>query len=90
MTNPQPNTDPALTFEQALANLEAIIEKIEKGDVGLEKAILEYERGIALIRRCKDILQKAEQRVDELTRHANPAAPVQAAPPRPALADEES
>lgn len=60
---------PELSFEDALAQLEAIIEKIERG-MGLEQAIGEYERGVALIRRCKDVLQKAEQRVDELNRQA--------------------
>lgn len=65
---PSPSPDGSLSFEEALARLEQIIEKIESGEVGLEKAIAEYERGVALIRRCKDILQKAEQRVDELTR----------------------
>lgn len=64
--------DSALSFEDALARLEQIIEQIESGEVGLEKAIAEYERGVALIRRCKDILQKAEQRVDELTRQGPP------------------
>ena len=71
---PYPSPDGSLSFEEALARLEQIIEKIESGEVGLEKAIAEYERGVALIRRCKDILQKAEQRVDELTRQG-PGAP---------------
>ena len=69
--------DANLSFEDALARLEEIIERIESGEIGLEKAIGEYERGVALIRRCKDILQKAEQRVDELTRppQTGPASP---------------
>lgn len=60
---------PDLSFEDALTQLEGIIEKIERG-IGLEEAIGEYERGVTLIRRCKEILQKAEQRVDELSRQA--------------------
>lgn len=63
-TGPEAN----LSFEEALSRLEQIIERIESGEAGLEQAIAEYERGVALIRRCKDILQKTEQRVDELTR----------------------
>jgi exodeoxyribonuclease VII small subunit len=75
--------DAALSFEDALARLEEIIERIESGEVGLEKAIGEYERGVVLIRRCKDILQKAEQRVDELTRPAPAgAASPPATPPK--------
>ena len=66
---PTPSPKPDLSFENALTQLEGIIERIERG-VGLEEAIGEYERGVVLIRRCKDILQKAEQRVDELNRQA--------------------
>jgi exodeoxyribonuclease VII small subunit len=76
----QPPAQPApsdanLSFEEALSRLEQLIARIESGEVGLEKAIAEYERGVTLIRRCKDILQKAEQRVDELTRQSAPTPP---------------
>jgi exodeoxyribonuclease VII small subunit len=54
-------------FEQALAQLESIIESIESGQIGLEKSITEYERGVGLIRRCRQVLERAEQRVEELT-----------------------
>lgn len=56
------------SFEEALEQLEAIIERIEQGKVGLEVALAEYERGVALVRRCRDILTSAEQRVEELSR----------------------
>jgi len=67
--DPSPS-DPGMTFEQALARLEAIVQRIESGEVGLERSIAEYEQGVALIRRCKDILEKAEQRVEVLSRAA--------------------
>ncbi len=57
-----------LSFEAALERLEGIVQRIESGDVGLEQAITEYEQGMALIRRCKEVLARAEQRVEELKR----------------------
>ncbi len=56
-----------MDFEQAIAQLEEIIERIESGQVGLEKSITEYERGVGLIKRCREVLERAEQRVEELT-----------------------
>lgn len=56
------------TFEEALEGVEAIIERIERGEVGLEESLAEYERGVELIKRCRGILERAEQRVEELTR----------------------
>lgn len=50
-----------------MAQLEEIIERIESGQIGLEKSITEYERGTALVRRCREVLERAEQRVEELT-----------------------
>lgn len=64
-TNP-PNS-PSPDFEQAITQLEEIIERIESGQVGLEKSISEYERGVGLIRRCREVLERAEQRVEELS-----------------------
>lgn len=57
-------------FEESLEQLESIIERIETGQVGLEAAIAEYEKGVGLLRRCRDILKRAEQRVEELNREA--------------------
>jgi exodeoxyribonuclease VII small subunit len=75
----QPSPDPAptsksvgveaetLTFERAVERLEAIIGRIESGEIGLEQSIREYEHGVALLKRCRAILEQAEQRVEELT-----------------------
>lgn len=60
-------SDAPPTFEEAVAMLESIIERIESGEIGLERSIEEYEKGAALLRRCRQILEKAEQRVTELT-----------------------
>ncbi|MBL8764298.1 MAG: exodeoxyribonuclease VII small subunit [Phycisphaerae bacterium] len=66
--NPTPDEDPAaLTFEDALARVEDIIERIDSGEAGLEEALKDYERGVALMARCKAILDRAEQKVADLT-----------------------
>ncbi|MFT5422502.1 MAG: exodeoxyribonuclease VII small subunit [Phycisphaerales bacterium] len=56
----------ALTYEEAVAQLEAILAKIESGEIGLEASIQEYERGVGLIKRCRAILDQAEQRIEHL------------------------
>lgn len=56
-----------MDFERAVEQVEAIIQRIESGEIGLEKSITEYERGVSLIRRCRQLLDRAEQRVEELT-----------------------
>lgn len=61
----QPPTEP--TFEQAIDQVELIIERIESGEIGLEQSLAEYERGIGLINVCRDRLRVAQQRVTDLT-----------------------
>jgi exodeoxyribonuclease VII small subunit len=51
-----------------MEQLESIVEKLEAGEVGLEQTLSEYERGRALFVRCRDVLERAEQRVEELNR----------------------
>jgi exodeoxyribonuclease VII small subunit len=60
-------TTETLTYEQALGELEALIERIEQGEIGLEQSLTEYRRGAALLKRCRSILDTAEQQIDELT-----------------------
>ena len=57
-----------LKFEDAIEQLEAIIEGIESGDIGLEQSLAEYEKGMKLIGQCRSILGRAEKRIAELTR----------------------
>ncbi len=54
-------------FEEAVEQLEGIIDRIESGEIGLEESIEHYERGVALFNRCRAILEQAEQRIEELT-----------------------
>lgn len=53
-----------------MEQLEAIVGRIERGEVGLEDSVKQYEQGVQLIARCREILGRAEQRVEELTRPA--------------------
>ncbi|MEP9356984.1 exodeoxyribonuclease VII small subunit [Xanthobacter sp. KR7-65] len=69
----------ALSFEQALAELEAIVASLEKGNVPLEESIAIYERGEALKQRCEKLLKAAEARVETITRDAD-GRPVGTAP----------
>lgn len=54
-------------FEQALAELESLVERMEQGELSLEASLQEFERGIALARQCQQALQQAEQKVRMLT-----------------------
>jgi exodeoxyribonuclease VII small subunit len=55
-----------LTFEEALGKLEVIAEQIEQGKIGLEESITKYEEGMALVKQCRDILAKAEHKIQKL------------------------
>jgi len=55
-----------LTFEQALAELETIVSRLERGDVALAESIAIYERGEALKNRCAALLKEAEARVEKI------------------------
>jgi exodeoxyribonuclease VII small subunit len=64
---PQQNEDVAgLSFETALAELEKIVDQLEKGSVGLEDSIRIYERGEALKTHCSGLLTSAEQRIEKI------------------------
>ena len=57
---------PALNFESALTELEGLVERLERGEQGLEEALTDFERGIQLTRHCQESIQNAEQRVEQL------------------------
>ena len=63
-----PNADVAtLAFEKAMAELEQIVGRLEKGDGTLEDSIQIYERGEALRKRCEQLLHDAEMRIEKIT-----------------------
>lgn len=60
-------------FEQALTELEALVERLERGDLPLEEALSTFERGVELTRHCQSSLKAAQQRVEILlTRNGQP------------------
>lgn len=60
-----------MSFEQALKELETIVDRLEKGDVELEASIVIYERGEALRAHCDGLLRKAEARVEKISLSQN-------------------
>ena len=63
----------ALTYEDALAELDTLITKLEGGSIALEEAIGAYERGAVLAQYCTELLERTEQRVKQLVVSASGA-----------------
>ena len=61
-----PTPDDAGRFEDALAELESIVQRLEKGELALEDSLSAFERGIALVRSLSQRLADVEQRVELL------------------------
>ena len=57
----------AMTFEQALGELEQIVQDLERGQLDLDAAIKAYERGTLLKAHCDGKLKEAQLRVDKIT-----------------------
>jgi exodeoxyribonuclease VII small subunit len=66
-----PDDIDTMPFERALAELETVVDKLEKGSVPLEESIAIYARGEALKKRCEELLKNAEQRIEKITVGAN-------------------
>ena len=65
-----PATDPAianLSYEEAVRELEKLVESIERGDIGLAESLASYRKGEQLLRHCKALLDKAELTVREMS-----------------------
>ena len=63
----KPSSEPAkLSFEQALAELEKIVSRMESGDLSLEQALAAHKRGLELARFCQGRLESAQQQVKVL------------------------
>ena len=66
---------PAPTFEQAQAELEQIVERLEQGQASLDEALTLWERGEELYAFCREKLDAAEGKVEELARRVEQARP---------------
>jgi exodeoxyribonuclease VII small subunit len=53
-------------FEKALQELEALVEKMEQGELSLEDSLQHFEKGVQLSRACQQALKDAEQKVEIL------------------------
>lgn len=63
-------TEEELSFEEAQKELEGIVERLERGEVGLDEAIALWERGEELYRLCAARLDAAHGRIEELAKRA--------------------
>jgi exodeoxyribonuclease VII small subunit len=78
MTTPENNSLGGL--EKSLEELEALVARLEGGDLPLEQALKEFERGVKLTRQCQTALQEAEQKIEILLRKTDQAEPSEFSP----------
>ena len=64
----QENDIGKLSFEEAIKELTNIVGKIEQGQIPLQDSLEQYEKGMALIRHCRTTLQKAEERIEKISK----------------------
>jgi exodeoxyribonuclease VII small subunit len=55
-----------LKFEEAMTRLDAIVEAMEAGEIGVEESIAKYEEAMGLAAHCRRILDEAEQRIQKI------------------------
>ncbi|MBE0536188.1 MAG: exodeoxyribonuclease VII small subunit [Phycisphaerae bacterium] len=55
-----------LSFEEAIRSLTDIVGRIESGQTSLDESLGQYEKGMALIKHCRTILQAAEKKIDKI------------------------
>lgn len=55
-----------MSFEEAIKTLTEIVGKIEQGEIPLQDSLEQYEQGMSLIKHCRGILQKAENRIEKI------------------------
>jgi exodeoxyribonuclease VII small subunit len=63
------------SLEKSLEELEALVMRLESGDLPLEQALKEFEHGVKLTRQCQTALQEAEQKVEILLKKTAAAEP---------------
>ncbi len=55
-----------MNFEEALAELESIVQKIDQGSEGLQKSIDDFERGVLLKKHCESLLKNAKMKIEKI------------------------
>jgi len=81
-----PKKTTPFNFEQSLKDLERLVEELEKGELGLEESLEQFERGIALTRDCQQALAAAEQKVRLLSETSGQLEPFTG--PKDAIPDD--
>jgi exodeoxyribonuclease VII small subunit len=74
--NDKENSVKELSFEDSLAELEAIVDKLESGQGSLDDAITAYERGSQLKRHCQTKLDEAQMKVEKIRLPEDGGSPV--------------
>lgn len=69
------DTDKSMNFEKKLNELEALVSKLETGDLPLEESLKAYEAGIALTSECQNMLEKAQLRIEKATSEVGKSEP---------------
>jgi len=78
-----------LNFEDAIKQLRTIVDKIEQGQIPLQDSLEQYEQGMALIQHCRRILQKAEKRIEKISKTDDEPAAAPSEPPDEAPGSDE-
>lgn len=76
MTTQASVTEKPFQFEEALAKLESLVDKLGKGQLSLEEALASFEQGVVLAGQCQAVLKEAEQKVKMLVDYQNPTQTV--------------
>ena len=63
-------------FEGALVELEALVGRLEKGELSLDDSLQQFKRGVELARRCQQILDQAQQVVEQLSREEDESSSI--------------
>ena len=64
------------SFENSLADLQRIVADLEDGRVGLEESLARFERGIGLLKTCYQVLENAEQRIEQIVGLKSDGTPI--------------
>jgi exodeoxyribonuclease VII small subunit len=70
-TDKQKDNLEKVSFEDSIKELTAIVSKIEQGEIPLQQSLEQYEKGMMLIKHCREILKKAEKRIEKIAEEKN-------------------
>jgi exodeoxyribonuclease VII small subunit len=70
-TAPASDDAGATTFEAMMGRLQSLVDKLEEGNLTLDESIRSFEEGMDLVKKCTEVLDKAEERIQKLTRDAS-------------------